>query len=105
MRQSMCQNGEFVCELCPLFCLVKLMRKTHFWGKVQDGVYSSIKKNFIWKRAEEDPDWRPDPADLEHADKVLETCYYYRELRTEKDDADASKVQDGIKKRRALGQK
>ena len=91
--------------LCPIFCLVKLLRKNRFWGKVEEGAMHALRKNFCWIKQEEVPNWRPHPADLEHAERVLETCYYTRELRSSRDDNDDAKMREEEQKRRALGQR
>jgi len=66
--------------LCPAFCSVKLLHQGHFQTNYMQGLYLTIHRSVTCILAVDAPAWRPKPADRDHAERLLECCFYSRDL-------------------------
>ena len=66
--------------LCPAFCSVKLLHQGHFHTNYMQGLYLTIHRSVTCILAVDAPAWRPKPADRDHAERLLECCFYSRDL-------------------------
>lgn len=90
--------------ICPAFCTVKLMHTWTFYNRFEASVLSVIARQMDWKPP--DSDWRPLPADREHAETLLEQAYYARDLHQATVSAEERrKLMEADKVRRSRGKK
>ena len=61
-----------------LFCTIKLLHSGHFFQHVLEGLFLVIRASIV--RWDQDDEYQPMPAHAEHSRRVLELCYYGRDL-------------------------
>ncbi len=96
--------AKYLNFLCPLFCMAKLFRQDTYSKRFQEGVRKAALANLLWVRADEQPDWRPDPANLAYAWSILQFACYSRDLRTMTDAEDQAAHYAMDKLRRGRGE-
>ena len=62
----------------PLFCMAKQMAQSSHAHNVEDAVYAYLESNLVWKKASDDPAWRPKPEEQQHARDIMDMCYFSR---------------------------
>ena len=89
---------------CPVFCLVKQLHSGSFDTKFWIAIFEVIYDNMTFIRVEDQPNWVPVQAHREHAECLLETLYYDRNLHeVPEDDADRQRLEEKGKLRRLRG--
>ncbi len=64
--------------LCSLFCTIKLLHHGNFYQSYLEGLFLVIRASIV--RWEHDDDIQLDPEHAAHAKRVLELCFYRRDL-------------------------
>ena len=65
----------------PMFCIAKQFSMSSVALKLHDAMFAFVNTHLDWKPVSQYPDWKADPADVQHAHDVLNLCYNHRTSR------------------------
>ena len=65
----------------PMFCIAKQFNMCSVSVKLHDALFSFVDTHLEWIPASQNPGWKANPDDVQHAKDVLDMCYHQRTSR------------------------